>query len=211
VRRALAGLALLCSLCATAFAIDMPLAWDAYPPGYASRLRLERSHDSGRSWQVIGTVPATARGMVDTTALPSTVYQYRLIAEGMQAPAESAPSNIVQGSCCVSLSVTPLVASVGHTLTVGWAGIAAPSWTNFVTFAPQGARDNQYITYQRTDGKASGVMAYPVPPVGVGLYELRLYADDTYTKLATSAPVRVGPVVPTGLPALTGLTVIIKP
>lgn len=208
--RALAGLALLLSLCATARAIDMPLAWDPYPPGYASRLRLERSRDGGQSWQVIGTVPATARGMVDTTALPSTVYQYRLIAEGMAAPAESAPSNIVQGSCCVSLSVTPLVASAGQTLTVSWAGIAVASWTNFVTFAPKDARDSQYITYQRTNGQASGVMAYPVPPVGVGFYELRLYADDQYTRLAVSEPVRVGPVT-AGLPALTGLTVTIKP
>jgi hypothetical protein len=208
--RALAGLVLLLALVTSVHAIDMPLAWDAYPPGYASRLRLERSRDGGQTWQVIGTVPATARGMVDTTALPSTVYQYRLIAEGMAAPAESAPSNIVQGSCCVSLSVTPLVASVGQTLTVSWAGIAVASWTNFVAFAPQGARDNQYVTYQRTDGKASGSMPYPVPTVPVGLYELRLYADDSYTKLATSEPVRVGPVT-AELPALTGLTVTIKP
>jgi len=64
--------------------------------------------------------------------------------------------------------------SNGPLNTSAWIGLYA-----------SGAADGAYITYQYTPGTASGSLTFNVPETS-GQYDLRLFADGGYTKIATS-------------------------
>jgi uncharacterized delta-60 repeat protein len=97
----------------------------------------------------------------------------------------------------------PAPASDGPTLSTLYAKVG-PSGTVTVTFSggpsnPQawisvyavGSPDGAYLGgYQYTAGAASGTFTFPTPDT-LGTYEFRLFADNGYTKIATSPPFTV--------------------
>ena len=67
----------------------------------------------------------------------------------------------------------------GSTDTTAWIGIF-----------PVGAADTAYRDWDYTDGATSGTMVLNVPATP-GTYELRMFADNGYTRIATSTPFTV--------------------
>jgi hypothetical protein len=57
-----------------------------------------------------------------------------------------------------------------------WIGLYAP-----------GAANNSYISYRYTTGTASGSVPFTIPgTVAAGTYELRLFTNNSYTRIGTS-------------------------
>jgi RHS repeat-associated protein len=86
-----------------------------------------------------------------------------------------------------SFSASPSTVAPGASATATWANILAPSATDWVGLYAQGAADAHYQARAYTSGVASGSLNLPVPAdTGSGSYELRLFSNDTFTRLAVS-------------------------
>jgi ELWxxDGT repeat protein/VCBS repeat-containing protein len=93
-----------------------------------------------------------------------------------------------------TVSASPGTVTAGDPVTATWSGIAAPSATDWVgLYDSSSALDPALLAWSYTDGTAAGSLNLTVPlgsPPGA-TYELRLYSNNTYTRLATSAPFTV--------------------
>ena len=98
-----------------------------------------------------------------------------------------------------SLTATPATAVAGATVTATWSGITAPTSTDWIGLYAAGASDRLmdawlYVSCSQTTGaaRAAGSCSFPVPNgIAAGTYELRLFANNGYTRLATSPPLTV--------------------
>jgi hypothetical protein len=82
---------------------------------------------------------------------------------------------------------TDFVAALpGSQMTVTWNGIPAPSGSDWFGLFALGAQDTEYVGYAYTSA-SSGSRSFTIPATTTpGRYELRLFADDGYTRLAVS-------------------------
>src|SRR5258708_9299408 len=81
---------------------------------------------------------------------------------------------------------SPSSIAAGGSVTGSWTGEPTPTSTDWVGVYPSGAADQGgRILYQYTSGAASGSMnvAIPISTAG-GTYEVRLFANNAYTRLA---------------------------
>jgi hypothetical protein len=91
-----------------------------------------------------------------------------------------------------SLSGSPSTINPGGTVTASWSGIVNPTAGDWIGLYSAGALDSAYVSSRYTNGSASGSLVLSTPAtIGSGTYELRLYANNTYTRLATSSPITV--------------------
>jgi hypothetical protein len=90
---------------------------------------------------------------------------------------------------CVTLSASPSTVNPGGTVTVSWSGLTNPTSVDWIGFFSPGAADT-FSNGRYTNGAASGSMSYPIPGVSPGSYELRLYTNGSYTRVAVT-PVTV--------------------
>jgi uncharacterized protein YneF (UPF0154 family) len=111
------------------------------------------------------------------------------------------------------LIASPSAILAGQQLTVTWSSIPAPSATDWLAMYKQGETDERSpiewnftnsintCTQTQGDGKAAGSCTFSVPATAEsGTYELRLYSNNTYSKLATSNLITVtGTLTPTPL------------
>ena len=101
-----------------------------------------------------------------------------------------------------SVAANPTSIAPGSALTATWSGIVSPTSTDWIALATPGAANNSYLNWTyvsctQTAGaaKAAGSCSLTVPPsTASGTYELRLFANNTYTRLATSTSITVAPV-----------------
>src|SRR5262249_5280082 len=101
-----------------------------------------------------------------------------------------------------SLSASPTSIPVGGTITATWSAIGAPSATDWVVLVPTGAPDSGEIAWVYTTGTADGTRSLVVPGTATpGTYELRLFAHNTYQRLAVSNTITVQPTTVTAGPA----------
>jgi hypothetical protein len=99
----------------------------------------------------------------------------------------------------------------GARVALGWADIPSPTNTDWIGLFPVGAGDLGDVGWMYTSscsqdvgpvGPASGACPATIPStIQPGAYELRLYAADTVTRIATSAPVPIGPAAAAPAPA----------
>jgi hypothetical protein len=98
-----------------------------------------------------------------------------------------------------SLGASPSSVGPGGQVTVSWSSVASPSGTDWIGLYAAGAGDAAYadFVYDATctakpaaTGKPSGSCTLTMPTTP-GTYELRLFAKDSYTRLATSNTVTV--------------------
>jgi hypothetical protein len=79
-------------------------------------------------------------------------------------------------------------------VTGAWSGIAAPTTTDWIGLYSAGASDGGYLGWMYVScsqapaaARASGSCAFPIPgSVSPGTYELRIFAANGYTRLASS-------------------------
>jgi hypothetical protein len=92
------------------------------------------------------------------------------------------------------LNVSPTTIGAGGMVTATWSGIVAPTSRDWVgLYAPSAADTNfiswMYVSCTKTasNALASGSCSYTLPAtLASGNYELRLFSNDGYTRLATS-------------------------
>jgi hypothetical protein len=101
-------------------------------------------------------------------------------------------ANAVNLMAGVTLGAGPTPVLGAGTLTVTWNGIAAPSSTDWVALYAKGAPDSAVLAWRYTTGAASGIVTLKVPWLTLpGQYEVRLFAQNGYARLAAPAPVTV--------------------
>jgi len=99
------------------------------------------------------------------------------------------------------LTVTPASVAAGGTVTATWSGIPAPTSTDWIGLYVSGTSDQAYLAWiyvscSQTAGaaKAAGSCPFTIPSgLAPGSYELRLYANNAYARLATSNPFDMTP------------------
>jgi len=97
-----------------------------------------------------------------------------------------------------SLSANPTSVVPGDTVTVSWSGIPSPTATDWIGLYLEGTDDLQfidwnYVSCSKTPGSpsASGSCPFVIPNVAPGTYRLRLFANDSFTRLAESNAITV--------------------
>jgi hypothetical protein len=93
-----------------------------------------------------------------------------------------------------TLSVSPTTIPAGGTVTATWSGITSPTPTDWIGLYIPGAPNSPeidwiYLSGSKTPGaaQASGSRPFVVPgSLAPGTYQLRLFANNTFTLLATS-------------------------
>jgi subtilisin len=122
-------------------------------------------------------------------------YELRLLAnDGFSVLAVSNSFTVTGNGGGPTLTVSPTSIPAGSALAATWNGIAAPSPTDWLgLFSPSTADtafiDWVYVSCSQTPGspRASGSCPFIVPAfLASGNYELRLLANDGFTRLATS-------------------------
>ncbi|PJE64723.1 MAG: hypothetical protein COU90_00410 [Candidatus Ryanbacteria bacterium CG10_big_fil_rev_8_21_14_0_10_43_42] len=92
-----------------------------------------------------------------------------------------------------SLIVNQTSLPVGGIFTVSWEGIINPTPKNWLGLYEKTAADGPCRAGLYTKGKASGSESIEIPhDLAPGTYELRLFADNSFTRLAISELFTVG-------------------
>jgi hypothetical protein len=106
----------------------------------------------------------------------------------------SDPANAVTvgaSSTSPRLTVTPASVARGTQLTISWSDVTATP-TDWLALYTAGAPNWSVVAWKYTGGSASGSVKVTVPwSAAPGTYEVRLFAQASYTRLATSSPITV--------------------
>ncbi len=133
--------------------------------------------------------------------VPSTVgtYEFRFLAEGGGVLTKTTVT-VAQSTATMSVNgVTPptsVTVAPGSALALHLAG-GPGNALDWVALAAQGAPDSEYSDWQYLNGSGdapgvtSATLSFTAPST-LGSYELRLFANNGYERLATSSPIVVG-------------------
>jgi subtilisin family serine protease len=132
------------------------------------------------------------------SGIAAGTYELRLFANnGYTRLATSGPLTVTVGS--MTLSETPASVTAGGSVTATWSGIASPTPMDWIGIYAPATAEASYLAWVYVScsqvpgpGRAEGSCLVPIPGgLGPGTYELRLFANNSYTRLATSALFRV--------------------
>jgi hypothetical protein len=72
-------------------------------------------------------------------------------------------------------------------VTATWSNVCAPTSKDWIGLFLPGAPNTSYLAWRYTTGSASGSVPLTIPAsLAPGTYELRLFANNGYTRLGTS-------------------------
>jgi hypothetical protein len=153
----------------------------------------------GTFWYTGGGASGSRTVIIPTTVPPGT-YEIRLFAQSsLLRLAVSAPLTLANAS----LTTNSTSVGVGATITATWSGIGVPSTTDWVALVPTGAADTSWLAQWNTTGAASGNKNITLPSTATaGTYELRLFAQGSFRRLAVSNPITVLATILTATPAV---------
>ena len=126
------------------------------------------------------------------------IYQFRLFANDTYT--RLAASGMVTVSGGGSLTASPSAVAPGGTVTVSWNNVSGAAVKDWIGRYAGGSGDVDYGDWKFTSSctqspggsaKSSGSCTFTMP-LSSGTYEFRLFANDSYTRLASSGPVMVG-------------------
>jgi hypothetical protein len=126
-------------------------------------------------------------------------YDFVLMADNGNTVLATSGAVTVTGTQA-TLSATPSSVGPGGQVTISWSGVAAPSGADWIGLYASGAADGSYqafvydatcTTNSGSVGKSSGSCTFTMPNTG-GSYQLRLFSNNSYTRLATSNTITVG-------------------
>jgi hypothetical protein len=143
---------------------------------------------SYRTWR---TTTGTASGSVPFT-IPATLapgtYELRLFSSGGYTRL-AVSGNIAVTAPCTStgLSVGPTSIGPGGSVTATWSGICSPTSTDWIGLFAPGTPNTSPLASRLTTGAASGNVPFTIPAtLAAGTYELRLFSNGGFTRLAVS-------------------------
>jgi hypothetical protein len=181
-------------------ATPTPTDWiGLYLPGAADTAYLAWSYVS------CSQTPGAARAagacqLVIPAGLSPGTYELRLLANNAFTRLATSGTFTVTASGPL-LSVSPGSVAPGGTVTATWNGIATPTPTDWIGLYAQGTANTAYLAWSyvscsQTPGaaRAAGTCPFVIPSgLAPGTYELRLLANNVFTRLATSGPLLLGP------------------
>ena len=167
--------------------IAAPTALDwvgLYAEGAADASYVTRFYTSGRATdRTLATLPGS---------VPAGTYELRLFTNDTLT--RLATSNAFAVAAGPSVTASPVAVAAGDTLTVTWAGLVAPTATDWVALVPLNGPDASFVAWSYTTGAADGTVGLALPTaVPWGTYELRLFRQDSWQRLAVSNTVAVDP------------------
>src|SRR5205823_4287617 len=114
--------------------------------------------------------------------------------------ATSGPFSVTASTGTATLSESPASVGAGASVTATRSGIASPTASDWIGLFAPGAEDGSALNWvygswstSAGDVRASGSCSLPVPAGLSGSFELRLFASNGFTRLATSATFIVAP------------------
>jgi hypothetical protein len=133
-------------------------------------------------------------------AMPTVpgIYQFRLFAN--ETYTRLAASGMVTVSGGGSLTASPSAVAPGGTVTVSWNNLSASAVNDWIGRYVVGSADPDYGDWKfssscaqnlGSSAQSSGSCLFTMPLIS-GTYEFRLFAGESYTRRAVSAPVMVG-------------------
>ena len=150
-----------------------------YLPGAANTSYVAWAYTTGAA---SGSVPLT----IPAVLVPGT-YELRLFSNGGYT--RLAVSNFTVGPVCTggNLSASPSSVAAGGSVTATWSSVCAPTSRDWIGIFLPGAANTSYVAWRYTTGTASGSVPFTIPAsLAPGTYELRLFANNGYTRLGTS-------------------------
>jgi hypothetical protein len=139
------------------------------------------------SWRYT-TGAASGNMSLGIGAISSGTYELRMFANSSLARLATSGTITAQGA---SLSASPSTVNPGGSTTATWSGIIGPTATDWIGFYAAGAPDSAPISWRYTTGAASGNVSFSIPAVSSGTYELRMFANSSLARLATSGAITV--------------------
>src|SRR5207245_980466 len=100
---------------------------------------------------------------------------------------QTAAGAVLTTVAAASLSESPTTVNPGGSVTATWNGIANPTANDWIGLFATGTSDGSVLGWRGTTGAASGSVPFNIGGVSSGTYELRLFANNTLAKLATSS------------------------
>ncbi len=142
--------------------------------------------------------PSGSCSMTLPTNLASGTYELRLLANNTFTRLATSNAMTV-GAAGPTLGVNPTSAAAGGSVTVSWTGITNPTAGDWIGLYAQGSADTGFIDWMyvscsksASTARASGSCTLALPgSLALGTYELRLFANNGFTRLATSSALTV--------------------
>ena len=134
------------------------------------------------------------------SSLAAGTYELRLFGnDSLTRLTKSNTFTVNPISVTPTVSVSPTTIGLGGTVAVSWTGIAAPTAADWIGLFAPAATNKKFIDRfyvgclaTPTTARAAGSCAFTLPKrFSAGTYEFRLFANNSYTKLATSNPLTV--------------------
>ena len=184
----------------TGIAMPTPTDWiGLYTPGAPDTAFLAWSYVSCTQTPGAARAAGACPFLIPAGLAPGT-YELRLLANNVFTRLATSASFTVTATGPL-VSVSPGAINAGGSATATWSGIAAPTATDWIGLYTPGAADTAflawvYVSCSQSPGsaRAAGACAFVVPPGLVpGVYELRLLANNGFTRLSTSGALIVGP------------------
>ena len=95
-------------------------------------------------------------------------------------------------STSVGVAASPATVKPAGALTATWSNVATPTTTDWVALYVVGAPNSAVVAWKYTNGAPSGSVTMTVPwGTSPGNFEVRLAANNSYTRLATSSGVTI--------------------
>jgi PKD repeat protein len=151
----------------------------------------QRINDNGGARTATSRVQLSGWGIGDGYRFGGAIDDLRIYNHELSAAEVAAIAGPVTPPPA-TLAAGPASIAVGQNVTVGWSGIASPTATDWIGVYATGAADDAYISWAYADGSAAGSVTFTL--AAVGTYELRLFANGGWTRLAVSNVVTVTPV-----------------
>jgi IPT/TIG domain-containing protein/fibronectin type III domain protein len=135
------------------------------------------------AWHFTNGAASGALNLSIPSTVPTGTYEVRLFAQNSFQ--RLAVANLINVG--PSLSANPTPAAPGGTLTVTWSGIVNPAAHDWIALVPLNAADNHWVAWEYTDGTATGSKTFNIPAnLPAALYDVRLFPNDTVTRIASS-------------------------
>jgi len=144
------------------------------------------------SWQFTGGAASGSVSYGIPLSLSVGLYELRLFSNNSYNRLATSNAITATSPPPPTLSASPSTVAAGSSLTATWNGIAKPTTGDWLGLFATGAADTNYASWQFTSGTASGNVSYSIPlSLSVGTYELRLFSNNGYNRLATSNAITV--------------------
>ena len=139
------------------------------------------------TWSYTGGGASGSLSLVVPANAAAGTYELRLFANNGYTLLATSNSVTVQVPPPATLSASPASVYASQSVTATWGSIFAPTALDWVGLYPVGAADTAFVAWVYTNGAASGNGPLTVPATAAaGSYELRLFSNNGYSKLATS-------------------------